>query len=275
VTDNGEPAAVAPAAQEGKARDSHRVVITALPPGAVPPPSAEQLQAIIESARKRALDYTKSLPNFICVESTDRAVDQSGNGHWKHRDSLAEMLTYHDGHETRSTLALNGARSSLKRTEMNSSWPLSVGEFGGLLDLLFEPSSRAQFEWKEAGTVGDGTGSVQVLKYRVARENATIALSQGNDSIGVGFHGLVYIDTATSGIRRITLDADDLPQTFAMRGASMTVDYGYVTISARDYLMPVRSTVSLQRPHRKVELNEMAFWNYRRFASRSKIKVLQ
>ncbi len=254
-------------------RTGRHLVITALPNG--PALSADQVSAIVASARKRALDYTTSLPNFICVEATNRSVDQSGKGNWKHRDSIAELLTYRDRQESRTTLEVNGKRSSLKRADLNSSWPISVGEFGALLKLVFSPSSKTQFEWKEAATLGDGTGTVHVLSYRVAPENATIDLSEGNNSIGVGFHGLVYIDGATGGIRRITLEADGLPRTFSMHAASMTVDYDYVAISGRDYLLPVRSTVSLQRGRRQMELNEIAFRNYRRFASRAKIKMIQ
>jgi hypothetical protein len=251
------------------------LVITSLPDGAVPAPSPDQLEAIVAGARKRALDYTMTLPNFICVEVTNRSVDQSGNGNWKHRDSLAELLTYHDNQESRTTLEVNGKRSSIKRADLNSTWPISVGEFGALLKLVFAPSSKTMFEWKEAATLGDGTGTVQVLSYRVARENATLNLREGNGSIGVGFHGLVYIDGATSGIRRITLTADGLPRAFSMHAAAMTVDYDYVAISARDYLLPVRSTVSLQRGRKEIELNEIGFRNYRRFASRTKIKMIQ
>jgi VWFA-related protein len=254
-------------------RTGRRIVITALPDG--PALSADQVPAIVASARKRALEYTASLPNFICVEATNRSVDQSGKGNWKHRDSIAELLTYHDRQESRTMLEFNGKRTSLKRADLNSSWPISVGEFGALLKLVFSPSSKTQFEWKEAATLGDGTGTVHVLSYRVAHENATIDLSEGNNSIGVGFHGLVYIDGATSGIRRITLEADGLPRTFSMHAASMTVDYDYVAISGRDYLLPVRSTVSLQRGRKQIELNEIAFRNYRRFASRAKIKMIQ
>jgi len=108
----------------------------------------------------------------------------------------------------------------------------------------------------------------------VARENATIDLAQGNETVGVGFHGLVYIDSATSGVRRVTLEADELPRTFPVRAASMTVDYDFVAISGRDYLMPVRSTVMLHRNRRQVELNEISFRNYRRFASRTKVKMI-
>ena len=265
-----------PQPPDAEGRSGRRLMITSLPAGAVPPPSADELEAIVTGARRRALDYSKSLPNFICVEVTNRSVDQSGNGNWKHRDSIAELLTYHDNQESRRTLEVNGKRSSLTRAEMNASWPTSVGEFGGLLNLVFATSSKTKFEWKEAGTLGDGSGTLQVLSYRVAHENATLNLNEGNNNtIGVGFHGLVYIDAATSGIRRVTAEADDLPRSFSMHAAAMTVDYDYVSISARDYLLPVHSTVSLQRHRRQIELNEIAFRNYRRFASRAKIKMIQ
>jgi VWFA-related protein len=257
--------------------DGHtrRLVITSLPVGSVSPPTADELEAIVSAARKRALDYSKALPNFVCVEVTSRSVDQSGTGNWKHRDSIAELLTYHDNQETRSTIEVNGKRSSLKRTEMNTNWPTSIGEFGALLNLLFSPSSKAKFEWKEAGTLGDESGALQVLTYRVSHENATLDLNEGNNTIGVGFHGLVYIDVTTAGVRRITVEADDLPRTFSMHAAAMSVDYDYVSISGRDYLLPVHSTVSLQRHRKQIELNEIAFRNYRRFASRAKIKMIQ
>jgi VWFA-related protein len=261
---------------ESDGHNTRRLVITTLPAGAVPPPTADQLEAIVSGVRKRALDYSPALPNFICVEVTNRSVDQAGNGNWKHRDSIAELLTYHDKQESRSTLEVNGKRSSLTRTEMNSTWPMSIGEFGGLLNLVFAPTSKAQFEWKEAGTLGDGSGALQVLSYRVAHENATLDLNAGNNnSIGVGFHGLVYIDATTSGVRRITVEAEGLPRDFSMHAAAMTVDYDYVAISGRDYLLPVRSTVSLQRHRKQIELNEIMFRNYRRFASRTKIKMMQ
>jgi VWFA-related protein len=272
--DSSELASAVGSPETGGHNNRH-LVITSLPAGAVPAPSPEELETIIAGARKRALDYNKSLPNFVCIEVTSRSVDQSGNGNWKHRDSIAELLTYHDRQESRSTLEVNGKRSSLKRADMNATWPISVGEFGALLNLVFAPTSKTEFTWKEAGSLGGGGSTLQILSYRVARENATLDLSESNNTIGVGFHGLVYIDAATSGIRRITVDADNLPRDFSMHAAAMTVDYDYVAISGRDYLLPVSSTVSLLRHRRQIELNEIAFRNYRRFASRTKIKMVQ
>lgn len=250
------------------------LVIRSLPADQSPAPSSQQIDDMIAAARKRALDYGKTLPNFLCIEVTNRSVDASGNGRWKHRDSLAELLSYHDNKESRTTLEINGKRSTLKRADMNSSWPLSVGEFGAMLNLVFQPSSKTEFEWKEAAALGDGSGMLQVLNYRVDGKNATIVLTEGNEDAAVGFHGRVYLDPSTGGVRRVTLEADAIPHSFAVHAASMTVDYDFVGISGRDYLLPVRSSVRLEKGHHKIELNEITFRDYRRFASRTKIRMI-
>ena len=153
----------------------HRLVIKALSPGAAPVPSTEELQTIVDGARKHALGYSKALPNFVCVEVTNRSVDLSGKGTWRQRDSLTELLRYQDDQETRSTLEVNGQRSSVKRDDLNSSWPISVGEFGGILNLVFQSKSKGEFQWKSAGTIDNG--AAHILTYRVARENACLRRS--------------------------------------------------------------------------------------------------
>ena len=98
-----------------------------------------------------------------------------------------------------------------------------------------------------------------------------MSLNDGNRTVAAGFHGLVYVDSATGGVRRVTLEADNLPRDFSIRAASMNVDYDYVDIGAHDYLMPIRATVALRRGKNQTELNEMAFRGYRRYSSQTRI----
>jgi VWFA-related protein len=247
---------------------AQHLVITSLPPDAASRPSDEEVESILAGARKHALSYSKSLPNFLCVEMTDRSIDSSGSGKWKHKDSFAELLRYRDNQESRTTLSVNGQRSDAKREDMNG--PLSLGEFGGALSMVFNPSSKADFQWKETDALA--TGTVQVFSYRVARENASMGLQDSGGKIYSGFHGLVYIDSATLGIRRITLEADDLAD-FSIHAASITVEYDYVAVGAHDYLMPVRGTISLHKGRHEADLNEIVFQNYKRYASQAKITV--
>lgn len=247
---------------------AQHLVITALPPDAAGRPSNEEIENILSGARKHALSYSKGLPNFLCVEMTDRSIDPSGNGKWKHKDSFAELLRYRDSQESRTTLSVNGQRSDAKREDMNG--PLSLGEFGGALSMVFNPSSKADFQWKETDALA--TGTVQVFSYRVAKANASMGLQDSSGKIYSGFHGLVYVDSATLGVRRVTLEADDLAD-FSIHAASVAVEYDYVAVGAHDYLMPVRGTISLHKGRHEADLNEIVFQNYKRYASQAKITV--
>jgi hypothetical protein len=245
------------------------LVITALPAEAVTRPPEEDVEEIIAGARKQATNYSAKLPNFLCVEVTDRSVDVSGNGKWHRKDSFGELLRYADNQETRTTLEVDGHPSREKRADMNG--PLSLGEFGHLLSLVFEPSSKAEFHWKETDALANGT--VQVFEYRVDHKNDGMLLSDSSAKIYSGFHGLAYIDSSTLGIRRITMEADDLPADFSIHAASIAIDYDYVTVGARDYLMPVRGTVKVKRGRHEADLNQVVFQDYRRYASQARMIV--
>ena len=44
-----------------------------------PPPNSEEQAKIIDEARDYAINYTKQLPNFICVQVTRRDYDPTGS----------------------------------------------------------------------------------------------------------------------------------------------------------------------------------------------------
>ena len=245
-----------------------QLVITALT-NPMPPPAPEEVEAIIADARKRSVGYTDTLPNFMCVEVIDRSFDPTGTGRWRHRDTIAELMRYLDKGETRTVLEVDGKPPASSEHEALEG-PYSTGEFGGVLSAVFAPSAKADFHWKETDTLGDGT--VQVLDYSVAKENSNFSVRGANgDELIVNFHGLVFIDSATRSVRRITLVADDLPKDFPVHATGITVDYDYVVINGHDYLMPVAAEVSQKKGRHEADLNTIEFRNYRRYASSSRI----
>jgi len=226
--------------------------------------SQDEAHTFIAAAQERAIGYTESLPNFMCVEVTNRSVDPSGTGNWKHQDTLTELLRYHDKSETRVTLQVDGKVSNSSRDAMKGTF--SSGEFGDVLGAVFKTSSKADFLWKQTDMLGNGP--VQVFDYRVLLPNSEFKVSGVNDLlVTVGFHGQVFIDSATRGVRRVTLIADDLAADFSTHATSMAVNYDYVVINAHDYLMPVSAELTLQQRHGKVTRNTIEFRNYRRFGS--------
>jgi len=235
-------------------------------------PSPDELKSIIAAATQYATDYWDSLPNFICEEVTDRSVSVDGAKTWKHKDKVSGLLTYFDHAEDWSYLETeqDGHKRHAGDDLGSEKGISSAGLFGTVIRGLFRPASKAEIVWKETGVLGDGT--VQVFNYRVARENSTLNLRVAAvQVITVGYHGLVYIDSTTHSVRRITEIADDVPQKYPIHATFVSADYDYVSIGSHDYLMPVGAQVILRKGRNETDLNEIEFHNFHRFGSTVKI----
>jgi VWFA-related protein len=231
-----------------------------------PPPAADELKSILADAARRANEFSQTLPNFMCVQVTDRSFYPRGAAKWRHRDNYVELLEFRDGNETRTMLEVNGSKSKLDREGLEGM--NSYGEFGGVLKSVFQPSSKAAFQWKSTGTLGDGT--VQIFDYKVARENSTFYIGPTSQQVAAGFRGQVFIDSATRNVRRVTMVADKIDK-FPLHATSVSVDYDYILINNHDYLLPVGGQVSTRLGHSELILNQIEFRDYRRFGSSARI----
>jgi VWFA-related protein len=264
----------------GKSSDTGVTAIAAAPeitiPGqltitasknALPPLADKEAHLLIEDARERALSYNESLPNFMCIEVTNRSTDSSGMGRWKLKDTIVELLRYRDKQETRTTLEVNGQASATSHEAMKGS--LSEGEFGGVLKSVFASASKAIFQWKETDELNGGP--VQVFNYTVDGTHSKFGVvgTDGREVIA-GFHGQVFIDSSTRSVRRLTLVAD-LPKNFTIKASSIGVDYDYVAINQHDYLLPVSAEMRLIKGRHAAALNTIEFRNYKRFGSNLRV----
>jgi VWFA-related protein len=270
------PAAPGPA----NAPDPHAAPAPAIPPASpgrllitfpanpAQPPAPEELKSILEDASRNAMEYSHSLPNLMCEQVTNRSVDPKSTGQFRHKDKLTELLTYVDHEEARTLLVMdrNGARHHKDTGDTGGA--ISAGEFGGVLEGVFRPLSKTDFQWKEAGALGDGT--VQVFDYRVARANSIMDVGAGTTTY-VGCHGQVFIDGATRGVRRITMVADDVPKNSRVQAASVSVDYDYVAINNHDFLLPVSAQIIVSHDGHETDLNQIQFRNFHRFSSTARI----
>jgi hypothetical protein len=201
-------------------------------------------------------------------------VDAKSDGHWKQKDKATELLTYVDHHEERTLLVLEhyGAKKHTDTGAHTESGDregtASAGEFGAVFVGVFRPESKASFQWKGTGVLGDGT--VQVFDYTIARANSILNVGV-RSTAGVGCHGQVFIDGATRGVRRITMVADDVPKDSRLNSASVSVDYDYVAINSHDYLLPVSAQILVRYDRRRTDLNQIEFRNFHRFSSTAKI----
>lgn len=245
------------------------------PPGLTPKretaerPGQEELGRILADVRTNALNYGDSLPDLICQQTTNRFVDPRGDGDWRQRDSIVEVLTYVNHHESRTVVGGEQNHAKEDPEHVLELGMISTGEFGVALSNLFKPESKAEFTWKETGTLrGD---AVEVFDYRVEEANSSLSLTVPESSIKVGYHGEIYIDRSTHGVKSITMFADEIPKKFRIRRAAIRVDYDYVAINDHDYLLPVSAQVVAGQGGSLLERNDLEFANFRKFGSSARI----
>ena len=242
--------------------------IAASPGSASHPPSAILQSSLLSSARDRALGYLDSLANFKCIEVTDRFVDRKGTGTWTRHDKIAEMLTFDNHEESRKVLEINGQPGATLSYDMKNA--RLEGEFGGVLKIVFDPASKADFQWRETVALDDAP--VEVFHYQVEAKNSKFSVTALPDSpVMVAFHGLVYIDAATRGVRRITIEAEDIPSGSPVHASAIVIDYDYVAINNHDYLMPVGGEMRMKVGRLEAILHRIEFRDYHRFGSDSRI----
>ena len=115
---------------------------------------------------------------------------------------------------------------------------------------MFRGTSKAEFKWKETDTL-DGA-AMQVFSYRVEVKNSQFSVTALPAlPTFVGFHGLVYIDEATRGTRRISMEAEGIPLSSPVHASALTIDYDYVGINDHDYLMPVQGEMRMKAGKRE------------------------
>ena len=232
---------------------------------------AARLKSLIDGTRRRAIDYQTVLPNFVCIETTKRFIDKTGRENWKQKDAITELIRFVSGKEERNTLEVNGVRDHTDRAHLGGLQ--TSGLFGELLDAVFSEHAQADFKWQGHAELEGST--VGVLQYSVARAHSEYSLTteDGLHTMVAGFHGQVYVDPNTYGVKYVSIQADGLPPDFLYRESVITVSYDYVTVGGENYLLPISATLSVRHGKRLLLRNEMQFRQYRRYMATSRFIV--
>lgn len=229
----------------------------------IPPPSAKEQSDLLAEVREYALNYTKTLPDFICTQVARRYYDPSGLEFWQKQDTLTVRLSYFEQKENYKLVMVNNQVTDLPYESVGGA--TSTGEFGSMLREIFEPSSNTMFQWERWATLRGRRA--HVFSYRVSQANSHWRLSyERRDEIIAGYYGLVYVDKATGMVLRITLTADQIPPAFPIHEASTLLDYDFTKISGQEYLLPLRAVVRM-RQAKALTKNEVEFRLYRKFAA--------
>jgi hypothetical protein len=235
-----------------------------------PPPSSIEQEKIIDEAREYALNYTKQLPNFICVQVTRRDYDPTGSGNsWYHQDTITARLSY-NGFENYEVILHNNQPVTDGKNMRQFGGTTSEGEFGSMMKEIFEPETHTEFSWDHWGKLRGR--KTYVFAYDVQQEYSKYRVeADGAQAIVPAYRGLVYIDEDTKMVVKIVMQPHDMPSTFPIHDITSSLDYDLETIGDQQYMLPLKSVLTSKRD-RQMTKNDIEFRLYRKFGTESSIK---
>jgi len=244
------------------------------PPPAPPPDSAEQGK-IIEAARENALNYTKQLPNFLCLEVVRREMDRNtnhaaGSEQWLGDDTIAMRLSYFEGKEDYKVVMVNNTAALGDKSFEKLEGVKSQGEYGTMLKQIFTPESEARFEWARWATLRHR--KMYVFAYDIDQPHSQFSIVWAKtDKIVPAYRGLVFIDVDTKMVMRITHEPYDIRADFPVRSSSEVLDYDFQKIGDSEFLVPLK-VVLISRTTKYLSKNDIEFRLYQKFGADATIK---
>lgn len=233
----------------------------------IPPPTEAEQRKLVEELREYALNYDKSLPDFLCTQVTRRFYDPSGLEYWVSADTITAKLSYFQHKEEKKVLFVNNQYKDIDWEKLGGA--SSTGEFGDMLREVFERDTQATFQWERWGTLRKKR--THVIRYRVDQSRSKWAIVyEKSMSVRPSYTGLIYADASNGMIMRITLEALDLPASFPIQVAKNQLDYDYTEIAGNTFLLPLRAEVRM-REGRLLIRNDIEFRNYRKFGADTSI----
>ena len=265
-------------------RDESTSFTTAVPlaaplkPRPIPPPSSVEQAAAIDDVREYALNYSRSLPDFVCTQVTRRyAAPPPGTRYggpvgsdprWMAIDTLQIRLSFFQQKEQYTVVLIGNKVVNQDYQKVGGS--KSFGEFGSMLQEIFERSTEAHFEWDHWGTLRGQR--VMAFQYHVRLDRSKYQLVvDDRDSIRAAYHGLVEVDPKTHVVLRVTTEAENIPPEFPIKEARDVLDYDYTELSGHSFLLPLKAQVLMKGAEAWQRLDE-EFRIYRKYSAESDIK---
>ena len=242
------------------------------------PPSAEA-NDLLERTRVATLAAAEAMPDFIVKQLIKRSVAYGSTNNWMTQDNLSIAVGYRaNAGEQYKVLAINGMPVGQEVKE-GRNYSKYVGgasssgvEYISALADLFKPVSRTDFKLADTDLVRNRR--TLIYEYEIKKPASQLTLLAGNASAIVGSRGRVWIDRESSRVLRFEQIATEVPGDFPITAASTLIDYDWVTIGDRKYLLPTNSEVLMTNVTGKLTIqsrNEIRFRGYQKFGAELKV----
>ncbi|HEY6188265.1 MAG TPA: hypothetical protein VIW80_11325 [Pyrinomonadaceae bacterium] len=245
------------------------------------PPEAEA-RDLLARTRVVTLAASEAMPDFIVKQLITRSYSHPGLNNWKVSDRLTVAVSFRaqQGEEFK-LIAINGLPPNAELKEGQGYEQLggstSTGEFVTRLAAIFQEDSKTEFKAVDTDTLR-GRRTI-VYEYEIKKENSRAVLSFENRGqparqTRTGDRGKIWIDRELNRVLRLESISTEIAAGFPITEASRSIDYDWVTINERPYLLPSHAEVLMTSSYEGQSIqtrNDIRFRNYQKFGAEVKI----
>ena len=245
-------------------------------------PSETEGNELLERTRNVTLAAANAMPDFLVKQIIKRSVAYGHTANWIAQDNLTLAVGYRANKgEEYKLLTINGmpagpevqASSDYSKYVPKGASSSGVEYISALAD-LFKPESKAEFRVVDTDTIQ--TRRTVVYEYTIKKDNSQLSLSLADTGARavVGSRGRVWIDRELDRVLRFEQIATEIPPDFPITAASSLIDYDWVSINERKYLLPTHSEILLTTVNPKFVLqsrNDVRFRSYQKFGAELKV----
>jgi hypothetical protein len=146
----------------------------------------------------------------------------------------------------------------------------STGEFATTLRNLFSNRTQATFKFLQSTNIGETKAAI--YDFKVVLRNSDWFTTVGSQSLLPAYSGSVWLDKSTGQVRRIEMQADNIPKDFPLVSIEWAVDYDEVSLGTGKFLLPVHAeNLGCWRRASNCTKNVIDFRNYHKYAGESTI----
>src|SRR5918911_3418294 len=223
-----------------------------LNPVALAPPSAAESAQVLAKAREATLGAAEGIPDFVVKQLITRSIARAQTQNWQVQDRLTVAVSYREsaGGEQYKLLAINGLPEGANEAEKGSyeqaGGSTTTGEFASLLIRLFAPESETEFQPVDTDTLRGRRCIID--EFAIKKLNARNKLIYGRPGEGqrstlTGLRGRVWIDQELFRVLRADYTTTEVEPDFPIRSLDKSINFDWVTINDKKYLMPVEAEV--------------------------------
>ena len=242
-------------------------------------PSETEGGELLDRTRNVTLAAANAMPDFIVKQIIRRSYAFGNTGTWKQHDNITLAVGYraNAGEEYR-LLTLNGmpvpeeVRNSSDYSKYAPGATSSGVEYVSSVANLFRPESKTEFKIVDTDTI-QGRRTV-VYEYVIKREFSALQLISSGARTIVGSRGRIWVDRELDRVLRFEQIATEIPRDFPIIGANTLIDYDWVTINERKYLLPIHSVVMLTSSQAQAvvqDRNDIRFRGYQKYGAELKV----